>query len=299
MSFIKGLNDVENNIKLQKYQGENLQVSKVNELEKLDAANPRMRICVLDLETTGTDYKEDEIIEIAIKCIEITKDNGNDLIVIDAYDSLQEPSFPIPKSATKINGITDDMVKGHSIEWEKVHEIFKKSQLIIAHNASFDRAFTDKKMEFSKNKIWACSINDIDWDKRGFKGVKQELLCIWHGFYYDSHRAMTDVDALINLLTHTSYIQNKPITELIQNAKKPMCRVEATFAKFEYKELLKKRNYKWHDPGNGNKNDKAWCKLIPHEEIDSEREWLNENIYHNNFQGRIIEITIMDKYKSE
>jgi len=299
MSFIKGLNDIDNNIKLQKYEGNNLKVAKIDKLEKLDASNPRMRICFLDLETTGTDYKEDEIIEIAIKCIEIIKDTGENIVVIDAYDSLQEPSFPIPESATKINGITDDMVKGHSINWNKVQTIFENSQLIVAHNASFDRAFTDKKIELSKNKIWACSINDINWDSRGFSGVKQELLCIWHGFYYDSHRAMTDVDALINLLTHASYIKDKPITELIKNAKKPMCRVEATFAKFEYKEILKKRNYKWHDPGNGNKNDKAWCKLLPHEEVDAEREWLNENIYNNNFQGRIIEITIMDKYKSE
>ena len=65
------------------------------------------------------------------------------------------------------------------------------------------------------------------------------------------------------------------------------------------KRISKKRNYKWHDPGNGNKDDKAWCKLVSHEEIDTEREWLNENIYNNNFQGRIIEVTIMDKYKSK
>ena len=62
MSFIKGLNDVDNNIKLQKYEGQNLKVKKIDELQKLDANNPRMRICFLDLETTGTDHREDEII---------------------------------------------------------------------------------------------------------------------------------------------------------------------------------------------------------------------------------------------
>ena len=58
---------------------------------------------------------------------------------------------------------------------------------------------------------------------RDFKAFKQELLCIWHGFYYDSHRAMMDIDALIYLLSHPSYSDNKPIVELIQNAKKPVC----------------------------------------------------------------------------
>ena len=58
-----------------------------------------MRICFLDLETTGTDYKEDKIIEIAIKCIEIIKDNGNDVKVIAAYQSLEDPKIPIANAA--------------------------------------------------------------------------------------------------------------------------------------------------------------------------------------------------------
>jgi DNA polymerase-3 subunit epsilon len=298
MSFIKGLHDVDNCIKLQKYDGEGLEAYDIDDINPLEPSNPRMRICFLDLETTGTDNKEDKIIEIAIKCIEITKENGGDVKVIAAYESLEDPGMPIPESATKINGISDNMVKGKKIDWGKVEHIFQTSQLIVAHNAEFDRGFTDQRLEISKNKIWACSINDIDWDARDFKGVKQELLCIWHGFYYEAHRAMGDVDALIHLVTHPSYIDNKPIAELIQNAKRPMCRVEATFAKYEYKNLLKKRNYRWHDPDNGNKDDKAWCKLISHEEMDTEREWLNENVYNNNFQGRFIEVSIIDKYKS-
>ena len=298
MSFIKGLNDIDNNIKLQKFEGKNLMVNKPETLESLDASSSRMRICFLDLETTGLDKKEDKIIEIAIKCIEITKENGADIAVIDSYESLQDPGCPIPESSTQINGITDEMVQGKSIDWDYVENILNKSQLIIAHNAQFDRSFMDLTLSLSKNKIWACSINDIDWDKRGFKSFKQELLCIWHGFYYDSHRAMIDVDALIHLLTHSSYVNNKPIVELIQNAKKPICRVEATFAKFKYKNLLKKRQYRWYNADSGNKDDNVWYKLIQHPNIESEREWLTENVYNGNFQGRFIEVTVIDKYKN-
>ena len=109
MSFIKGLHDVDNCIKLQKYDGEGLETSDTDDISPLDPSNPRMRICFLDLETTGTDNKEDKIIEIAIKCIEITKENGNDVKVIAAYESLEDPGVPIPESATKINGISDDI----------------------------------------------------------------------------------------------------------------------------------------------------------------------------------------------
>ena len=297
MSFIKGLHDKNNCIKLSKFEGKGLEVTSNENNKRLDASSSRMKICFLDLETTGTDHKEDKIIEIAVKCVEITKETGGDIEVIDAYNSLQDPGIPIPESATKINRITDEMVKNHSIDWKKVEKIFELSQLVIAHNASFDRGFMDQYLELSKDTIWACSINDIDWEKRDFQSVKQELLCIWHGFYYDSHRAMTDVDALIYLITHPNYIHNKPIVELIQNAKKSVCRIEATFAKYEFKNLLKKRNYYWHDPRTNNKEDKAWCKLVSHDEKDEEIQWLTVNIYNNNFQGKCIEVTIIDKYK--
>ena len=297
MSFIKGLYDVENSIKLTKFEGKGLEVSPTESLAVLKPSSPRMRICFLDLETTGTDRKEDKIIEIALKCVELTKNNGQDIAIVDAYESFQDPGVPIPDSASKINQITDDMVKDHNIDWEKVQSIFEKSQLIVAHNAYFDRAFMDRALDISKNKIWACSIHDINWQEKKFNSNKLELLCIWHGFYYASHRAMIDVDALIYLLTHSSYVDDKPIVELIEHAKIPLCRVDATFAPFEYKNLLKKRSYRWYDPENGNRNDKCWRKYIKHEEIEEEEKWLNENIYNNKFKGRFVEITIIDKYK--
>ena len=297
MSFIKGLNDIDNNIKLQKYEGKDLLVNKPKTLIPLKATDSRMRIGFLDLETTGLDKIEDKIIEIAIKCIEINKEDGTEITVIDSYESLQDPGFPIPENATKINGITDTIVKGKNIDWDYVKNIFEKCQLIVAHNAQFDRSFMDTVLPLSQQKIWACSINDIDWDKKGFSSYKQEMLCIWHGFYYDSHRAMSDIDALIHLLTHTSYIDDKPIIELIQNAKKPVCKIEALFAKFEYKNLLKKRNYKWYNSGN-KKEGSFWYKIINHDNMESERDWLTNNIYNGQFQGRFIEITIIDKYKN-
>ena len=297
MSFINGLSDINNDIKLYKYEGKDLKPNNNYKAEPIDAKSDKIRISFLDVETTGLDKGEDSIIEIAIKCVELTKEDGNNLVVVDSYESFQDPGRPIPEEATEINGISDTMVKDQSIDWNKVKEIFEFSQLIVAHNASFDRYFVDEILEISKQKVWACSINDIDWSGRDFNSFKQEFLCIWHGFYYDAHRAMNDIDALIHLLVHPSYLEEKPIVELIKNARKPVCRVEATYAKFEYKDLLRKRNYVWYDPKTGNKNDKAWRKIISHDDIAIERKWLTENVYNNNFQGKVVEITIIDKYK--
>ena len=110
---------------------------------------------------------------------------------------------------------TNEIVKGKSIDWTLVERLLSYSQLIVAHNAWFDRNMLEKYIR--PRNIWACSSNDVDWGKRGFAKSSLELLSIWHGFYYDAHREMNDVNATIYLVTHPYYSNNKPILEIIKN----------------------------------------------------------------------------------
>ena len=105
MSFINGLSDINNDIKLYKYEGKDLKPNINYKVEPIDAKSDKIRISFLDVETTGLDKGEDSIIEIAIKCVELTKEDGNNLVVVDSYESFQDPGRPIPKEATEINGI--------------------------------------------------------------------------------------------------------------------------------------------------------------------------------------------------
>jgi DNA polymerase-3 subunit epsilon len=198
----------------------------------------------------------------------------------------------IPEEARLINGITDAMVKDQNIDWDKVIKALSLSQLCVAHNASFDRAFLDRYLEDSKIKVWACSINDINWIERGFTNSKLELLSYWHGFYYDSHRAMNDVDAMIHLLTHPHYKTNKPIVELISNARKFKSRM---IVQFKYNkdlvDLIKSKRYYF------NGETKEWSKIITEDEQENEKEWLAENIYKGTFSGLFEQLNLIDKYK--
>ena len=146
---------------------------------------------------------------------------------IGSYESLAEPKEPISEHITKVNGITNEMVAGKTIDWSEVNTLLSNSHLVVAHNSYFDRPFLEKYLD--KHISWACSLNDIDWFERGFINSKLELLCIWHGFYYDAHRAMNDVDSLINLVTHHTYDDNMPIIELIDNARRPYFKAILSF----------------------------------------------------------------------
>lgn len=66
------------------------------------------RYIVFDLETTGTNIYKDKIIEISAIKIENNQ-------VIEKFNTLVNPQCRIPYGASRINHITDDMVKNNPI----------------------------------------------------------------------------------------------------------------------------------------------------------------------------------------
>ena len=292
MSFLNELSENKQAITLYKYNGNDIKVLDDTTIEAIDKKSNYINICFIDLETTGTHKKNDCIIEISLKLIQLNKKTGKELKAVDAYESFQDPGCPIPEEASLVNGITDEMVKDHEINWDKVGKILSNSQLCVAHNASFDRAFLDRYLEQSKSKVWGCSINDINWINRGFTNSKLELLSYWHGFYYESHRAMNDVDAMIHLVTHPHYDTNKPIVELIEKARKAQCRI---LVKFNYSkelvDLIKSKRYSF------NGETKEWSKIIIDDQVEDEKLWLQDNIYKGSFSGLLEQVNLIDKYK--
>ena len=250
-------------------------------------------IAFLDTETTGVNKASDKIIELALKVVTFEKASGKIVSIDIEYESFNDPGEEISQEITILTGINDEMVEGQTIDWEKVDSILKDAEIVVAHNAGFDRAFVDRYSSVSPNKIWACSMQDIDWLGRGFSSSKQELLCYWHGFYFDAHRAMNDVDALINLLTHPSYEVDRPLLELIKNSQKPTYVIFAT--NFNYdpvkKDIVKANKYKW------NAEDRVWYKTVSFDDLDKEKDWLTVAIYDFIFEGRVEEFNLNDKYK--
>ena len=294
MSYIDSVINNDSSILLKMYKGENLLIEESAELSKIEKESNVIRICFLDFETTGLDVEDSEVIEVAMKLVEFNKEDGSIISAVKEYESYNDPCCEIEEKITNLTGITNEMVKGHSINWDTVKDLLKLSQLVVAHNAPFDRKFLEKYTE--SNNVWACSKEDVNWSNRGFMKNNLESLCVWHGFYYGAHRAMNDVNAMIHLLSHTSYnSDNTPILELIGNAKKTHFKIINVFPYNEqYIKLLKKRGgYRF------NSENKSWnITLNDQSVVDEEVAWLTENIYQGHFRGVTEIITIKDKYKS-
>ncbi len=208
----------------------------------------------LDLETTGLNYETNEIIEIAMVPFEFSSD-GRIFEVHEGFSQFQEPkSGTVPDEITKITGITSDMVRGKSIDGAKVAEIITPAALIIAHNANFDRKFAEKAFDDFSMKAWACSMTQIPWAEESFESAKLEYLAMKSGFFYDGHRAAVDCNAAIELLSKPLPVSGTlALVALLENARKPTCRVWAEGSPFDFKDILKSRGYRWND------GDKRLC----------------------------------------
>jgi DNA polymerase-3 subunit epsilon len=96
----------------------------------------------LDLETTGRYPLDAEICEMAA-----VKWRGGQ--IVDSYQTLIKPSFPMSKEVIAIHNITDEMVVDAPLLSEKISEFhqFISGGVLIAHHAPFDMGFLSWEFE--------------------------------------------------------------------------------------------------------------------------------------------------------
>jgi DNA polymerase-3 subunit epsilon len=92
------------------------------------------------------------------------------------------------------------MVAGRTIDPQAVDRFVADANIIIAHNAGFDRKFAERFWPIFAKKCWACSSSGIAWREHGYASAKLEYLLAAYALFYDAHRAADDCHALLALL---------------------------------------------------------------------------------------------------
>ncbi|BCG85942.1 DNA polymerase III subunit epsilon [Mesorhizobium sp. 113-3-9] len=219
---------------------------------------------LLDTETTGLDAS-DEIVEIAM--ISVAYDEGTQLIgPISQFEALQQPSKPLTADAARITGITNSELRGRQIDHVALTAFVEKADIIIAHNASFDRPKCEKLDPIFSQKPWACSATGVDWKAFGYESSRLKYLLLESGYFYDPHRAMGDCNALLQLLQIRLGDQSA-FTKIVESARLPTYRVQVR-GRFETAAPLRARGYRWRQAGGGQTG--YWQTTLPPHMIEQE-----------------------------
>ncbi len=258
-----------------------------------DAAGDEIAIVFLDTETTGLSPETDVIIELGLVRAMFSPSKKRLVSINRIVSAYEDPGIPIPQSVTELTGITDEKVKGQHIDEAMVSEYLNDAFLIVAHNASFDRPFFEKRFKGFEEKEWACSHKGIDWSRFHFKKQNQEYLLLESGYFYEAHRASIDCLALAWLL----HVHNHAFADLLDQAAKKTITVRAFGAPFEVKDVLKTRGYHWHGGTTG--PNRHWWKEIPEEALVDEKNFLDE-LYPNgsDYAGFFVK-TAANRFKKE
>jgi len=153
-----------------------------------------MQFAVVDIETTGGTPSNSRITEI---CVVIT--DGTD--VLQEFESLLNPGFPIPRGITSLTGIDDEMVASAPVFADIAQELYHllHDKVFVAHNVNFDYGFIQKEFErigqpFSLPKI--CTVRTARKAFPGKRSYGLGSICSSLGIVIEGrHRAGGDARA--------------------------------------------------------------------------------------------------------
>ncbi len=217
--------------------------------------------------------------------------------VIDVYGGLQQPSGAIPAEIKRITGITDEMVAGQVIDRARLEALVAGADLIVAHNAGFDRPFCEALSAVFAAKAWACSVSEIDWSRRGFEGSKLGYLVGQAGFFHEGHRAVDDCFALLEVLDRKGSGQaSSPFGELYTASQQSRVRIFAENSPYDSKDQLKERGYRWSDGSDG--RPKAWRTEVAERTLEEELLWLRSESYRYEATPLMRRLTAIDRFRA-
>lgn len=154
----------------------------------------------IDLETTGLDYKTDQIIEVAT--IRVDK-NLNEIDRKQTFVAL-EGNRKLPEFITQLTGITEDDLKSDWTEQMVLTDLayYIGDSIVVSHFAPFDLSFLYRGGIIPKRFICTRALVTLLEPEKSpsLKDVCERIGVDLRGH----HRAMNDVEATLSVFKHYS-----------------------------------------------------------------------------------------------
>ncbi|HVL53629.1 MAG TPA: polyribonucleotide nucleotidyltransferase [Vitreimonas sp.] len=166
-------------------------------LEFASASDAKRELVVIDVETTGTDPKMSDLVEVAAVKIKGTK-------IVDRFSTFVDAGRPI--IGNQMHGITDSDVKGAPSPKDAVDQLlaFVGDALVVGHNVGFDLGFIEEARGDGFRFQPGTYLDTLVIAREGYPGAESYKLGDLARFFGvelgQSHRALPDAEATANLL---------------------------------------------------------------------------------------------------
>jgi DNA polymerase III epsilon subunit family exonuclease len=166
-------------------------------LDFASATDDKRELVVLDVETTGTDPKMSDLVEVAAVKIKGTE-------IVDRWSTYVNPGRPIV--GNQMHGITDKDVKGAPSPQQAADQLlsFVGDAKIVGHNVGFDLGFIEEAKGDGFRFESGTYLDTLVIAREGYPGAESYKLPDLARFFgidlSQSHRALPDAEATANLL---------------------------------------------------------------------------------------------------
>jgi len=166
-------------------------------LEFASASDAKRELVVIDVETTGTDPKMADLVEVAAVKVKGTK-------VVDRWSTFVNPGRPIV--GNQMHGITDKDVKGAPSPKDAADQLlaFVGDAKVVGHNVGFDLGFIEAAKGGGFRFEPGTYLDTLVIAREGYPGAESYKLGDLARFFgvdlTQSHRALPDAEATANLL---------------------------------------------------------------------------------------------------
>jgi len=157
-------------------------------------------VAILDTETTGLEA-HDEPISVAALLFEVALPSGKMLREMESFYGLREPSVSIHPRAQEVHGISIESLRGKVLDVETLRRIVASADVLIAHNAKFDRRMLMKVLPGIEKEIWSCSMLGKRFFWEGMPSKSLDSICVFLEVNRpEPHNALSDCRALSEVL---------------------------------------------------------------------------------------------------
>lgn len=210
-------------------------------------------LLIIDTETTGLDPVEDHCLEV-----------GAILFDVASRAVLAQQSFLLPvesNAAERINRIPAHVTRCPQ-PWQGAlvwfGQLLASADVLVAHNAEFDRQWFGTGPLPAVSHPWLCSMNDIRWPAERLLRARpsvRDLALAYQVPVWAAHRALTDCTYLSEVLMRCEDLEQR-LKEGLEPRRLMRARVS-----YDDRHLARDAGFRWNDPVKG-----AWTRRLSHRE---------------------------------